>query len=231
LIRWPITTYLQSLPGDLGHLVAVESVGMGIASWALHRPMRLHEISLPGARGSAKELAQTLLSDDPLRATIGLACMNSLLPLPPQGEVQHAKAQDLILAYGTGKKVAIIGHFPFVDKIRPEFSSFWVLEKSPRRGDLPAEEAERILPNAEVIAISATTLANGTLADILSLCSPSAKKIMLGPSTPLSPVLFACGIDIIAGGVVEDRNLVKQGILAGLPFKQLKGYRYVVWGI
>jgi uncharacterized protein (DUF4213/DUF364 family) len=221
----------EIITGEYGHLVAVESVGLGIASWALHRPVPLQELPIPGACESARELSQSLLSEDPMEATIGLACLNSMLPPPPMEELLDIKAQDLIRRYGRGQKVAVIGHFPFVERIRDEFDSFWVLEKNPGAGDMHAEEAPQILPAADVVAISATTLANGTLAEILTLCSASAIKIMLGPSTPLSPSLFRYGIHILAGSIAENRNLVKQGILAGLPFKQLKGIRYVVWKI
>ncbi len=219
----------EIITGDLGHLVAVESAGMGIASWALHRPVPHEELLLPEACESAKELAQSLLSGNPMEATVGLACLNSMLPSPPLQELQNIKAQDLILRYGRGKKVAVIGHFPFVARIGEEFSNFWVLEKSPRPGDIHAQEAPSILPAADVVAISATTVANGTLAEILDLCSAAAIKIMLGPSTPLSPSLFRCGIDVLAGSIVENRNLVKQGVLTGLPFKELKGVHYVIW--
>ena len=219
----------EIIAGTHGHLVAVQSAGTGIASWALHRAVAIEELPLPDACGSAKELAQNLLSENPMEATVGLACLNSLLPSPPDENLQSIKAQDLILHYGKGRKVAVIGHFPFVEKIGKEFSDFWVLEKSPRPGDIHAQEAPSILPAADVVAISATTLANGTLAEILDLCSKTAIKIMLGPSTPLAPSLFTCGIQVLAGSIVEDHALVKQGILAGLPFKQLKGIRYVVW--
>lgn len=219
----------QIIAGDFGHLVAVESTGMGIASWALHRPVPARELPLPGVCDSAKQLAKNILSEDPKVATIGLACLNSLLPSPPAENLQNIKAQDLITRFGRGKKVAVIGHFPFVEKIRTEFDDFWVLEKSPGPGDLHADHASRVLPAADVVAITATTLANGTLSEILKLCSGSAIKIMLGPSTPLSPFLFRCGIHALAGCMVTDRSLVKEGILAGLPFKELRGIRYVVW--
>ncbi|PIU32159.1 MAG: hypothetical protein COT06_04210 [Syntrophobacteraceae bacterium CG07_land_8_20_14_0_80_61_8] len=219
----------EIIAGDCGHLVAVDSARMGIASWALHHPVPARELPLPGAAKSAKDLAQSLLSEDPMEATLGLACLNSMLPPPPLQKLRAIKAQDLILRYGRGKNVAVIGHFPFVAKLGGEFNQFSVLEKSPRPGDLHAEQAPNVLPSADLVAISATTLANGTLAEILAWCSPSAMKILLGPSTPLTPTLFVYGINILAGCLVENRGLVKQGILTGRSFKQLQGIRHVVW--
>ncbi|MDY0040440.1 MAG: DUF364 domain-containing protein, partial [Desulforhabdus sp.] len=172
----------EIIAGERGHLVAVQSVRMGIATWAVHHPVPIQNVPLIQARGSARVLARSILSEDPMEATIGLASLNSMLPSPPAHQLQSIKAQELIVRCGRGKKVAVIGHFPFVEELADEFSHLWILEKSPRPGDIKAEEAPHILPLADLVAISATTLANGTLAEILSCCSTMAKKVMLGPS-------------------------------------------------
>jgi uncharacterized protein (DUF4213/DUF364 family) len=135
----------------------------------------------------------------------------------------------LILQYGKGKNVAVVGHFPFVERMGEEFENFWVLEKRLRPGDLVDKDAARVLPRAHVVAITATTLANGTLAGILGLISDNAKKIILGQSTPLSARLFEFGLDVLAGAVITDRELAISGVAAGLSFKELKGVKHVVW--
>ncbi len=169
------------------HLLALTSRRTGIASWAA----RDHSLPAPVDQeallaSSAKQLAALLLSTDARQASIGLAAANSLLPPPSREELLHLKAQALILRHGKGKNVAVIGHFPFVERMGDAFRRFWVFEKRPRKGDLRAEQEQEILPLADVIAISGTTLANGTLAGILRSAAPHAWKIMLGPSTPLS---------------------------------------------
>jgi len=57
---------------------------------------------------------------------------------------------------------------------------------------------------------------------LLSLCSPDAYVIMLGPSTPLSPLLFAHGIDMLCGSIVERIDPVLDGIISGNGFRQIK---------
>lgn len=210
-------------------LVAVESKALGIASWAAPHPIpdgALPEEPLPR---SAKELAKFLLHDNAYHASLGLAAFKSLLAPPPPRFLKHIKAQELILQYGHGKNVAVIGHFPFVEQLEDELARLWVLEKQPRSGDLPWEEASSILPQADLVAISSTTIANGTLADILQWCAADAKKILLGPSTPLVKVLFDVGLDVLGGILTEDGNTVKRGIREGLSFKRLRGVEYVVW--
>ena len=212
------------------HIIGVESNKMGIATWASgQHPVPLEDLPVQPLKESAKELAQSLLSDDPLKASIGLAALNSLLPDPPPECLEEINAKDLILQYGKAKNVAVVGHFPFVEQMGDNFAQFWVLEKNPRAGDLDAQETTRILPRADLVAITATTLSNGTLAKILDLTSPNAVKILIGPSTPLCLAVFKLGFDFLAGTIVKDRNLVKEGVISGCSFKKLKGLKHVVW--
>ena len=212
------------------HIVAVESMKCGIATWASgHHPVSLDDLPVQPLKESARETARFLLSEDALKASIGLATINSLLPDPAPECLKEINAGDLILQYGKGKNVVVIGHFPFVENMGKRFADFKVLEKNPRNGDLDEREASRILPRADLVAITATTLSNGTLAGILDLTPPDSVKMLIGPSTPLCTALFDVGIDILAGTLVKDNNIVKEGITLGCSFKQLKGVKHVVW--
>ena len=105
-----------------------------------------------------------------------MAAVNSLLP-PPETKAD-IPGQDLILTQGQGKKVAVIGHFPFVDNLRNACDTVWVLEKCPKAGDIDASHAGEILPQADVVALTGTTLLNGTLAGLLNDCRENAFVIM-----------------------------------------------------
>jgi uncharacterized protein (DUF4213/DUF364 family) len=133
------------------------------------------------------------------------------------------------LEKGKGKKVAVIGHFPFVNKLKHEFSEFWVIERRPQPGDLTVIEGAKVLPEADVVAITGSTLLNHTLDMILAICRPDSFKILMGPTTPFSPILFDYGIDALCGTVVEDEDLVCDCISRHLPFKKLKGIRRICW--
>ncbi|MCK4264233.1 MAG: hypothetical protein KAX27_04745, partial [Candidatus Aminicenantes bacterium] len=50
-------------------------------------------------------------------------------------------------------------------------------------------------------------------------------KMMLGPSTPLSPVLFDYGFDALSGSIVVDRNQVLNCISQGANFRQVRGVK------
>jgi len=89
-------------------------------------------------------------------------------------------------------------------------------------GDLPAEAAPQIIPQADIVAITATTLINRTFDSLLVLCRPDAKVLLLGPSTPLSPILFEHGLDVLSGSVVEDIDAILPLIRQGATFKQMR---------
>lgn len=54
--------------------------------------------------------------------------------------------------------------------------------------------------------------------------------MLLGPSTPFSGVLFDYGIDILAGSVVTENDVVLRSVSEGASFMQIKkrgGIRFV----
>jgi uncharacterized protein (DUF4213/DUF364 family) len=214
-------------------LAAVQSQYTGLASLVSHIAPKIGTIDQTAATGktqSAHELAATLL--DPAttntdKASLAMAAINSLLP--PPGKESDLPGQDLLLRIGKGKKVAVIGHFPFVTALRKVCDTCWVLEKRPQPGDVEASEAPNILPQADVVALTGTTLLNGTLADLLNLCRADATVVMVGPTTPYAPSLFTCGIDILAGCDVVDPNQALDGIRGGKCFKGLEGTRQTAW--
>ena len=173
---------------------------------------------------SALELAQLVYSSSLIEAAIGMATINSLLEVDEECCVT-LNARDLLAEKGRGKKVAIIGHFPFVPGLRQVVDELWVIEKHPREGDFAESEAERLLPHADVVGITGTAITNHTIADLLRLCRPDAYVAVLGGTTPLSPVLFQHGVDAISGTRVVDPEAVLRGVSQGATFRQLKDVR------
>jgi uncharacterized protein (DUF4213/DUF364 family) len=119
--------------------------------------------------------------------------------------------------------VAIVGSFPFVPRLRDKVGELWVLERHPSEGELLSDEASRVLPEADVVAITGTALINHTLDGLLALCREDSAVMVLGPSTPLSPVLFDYGVDVVSGTQVVDVDLVLKLISQGATFRQVKG--------
>ncbi len=170
------------------------------------------------------ELAQMAYSQSPLEAAIGMAAINSLLDVD-EGRCQVLNAGDLLAEQGFGKKIAIIGHFPFLPKLRQVAKELWVIEKQPGEGELAETHAEGLIPEADVIGLTGSAFINHTIEHLLQLCSPKSYVVVLGATTPLSPVLFDYGVDAISGTIVVDPELVLRSVSQGGIFTQIRGVR------
>jgi uncharacterized protein len=173
---------------------------------------------------NALELANLARSDSPMEAGIGMAAINSLLDVD-EGRCVQLNAGDLLVERGRGKTVALIGHFPFVPALREAAAHLWVLELRPQTGDLRADQTEEIVPQAEVVAITGSALINHSLERLLGLRRADSFVVVLGPTTPLSTILFDYGADVISGTRVVDPELALRCVSEGATFRQIKGLR------
>ena len=109
-------------------------------------------------------------------------------------------AADLLEERCRGRRVCVVGHFPFVPRLREAAGELWVLERCPREGDLLAGED-----------------------DLLGLCRRDAMVMVLGPTTPFSPVWFEHRVQLVSGTVVIDPPLVLRLVSEGIMFNQFHG--------
>jgi len=174
-------------------------------------------------RKTALELAEYAKSDRLLEASIGMATINSLIDID-ESKCIEKNAFEIILETGEDKNVAIVGHFPWIPKLKERTKNLWVLEQRLREGDLAAKEADQILPQCEVVGITGTSFINHTLEGLLTLCK-GAYVLMIGPTSPISPILFDHGIDAICGTKVIDEEKVIRSISEGATFKEVTGVR------
>jgi uncharacterized protein (DUF4213/DUF364 family) len=172
---------------------------------------------------TALELAEYSKSNSLLEASIGMATINSLIDID-ESKCTEKNAFEIILEKGEGKNVAIVGHFPWIPKLKGRTKNLWVLEQRLREGDLPAEEADQILPQCDVVGITGTSFINHTLEGLLSLCK-GAYVLLIGPTSPLSPLLFDYGIDAICGSKIIDPDQLIRTISEGATFKEVTGVR------
>jgi len=173
------------------------------------------------AQYTAHELAGWLGSKSLLQSSIGVAAFNALLDVD-ESVCTELNAEDLIVEHGEGRRVAIVGHFPFTERVRQCAAECWVLELEPLPGDLPAERAADVLPQADVVALTGTSLINGTFDGLMNLCRDDAYVVILGPSAPLSPTLLEAGVDAVCGTLVTDPVRVVQSVSQGAHFRQIK---------
>ncbi|MQL50775.1 hypothetical protein GFC01_00465 [Desulfofundulus thermobenzoicus] len=195
------------------HWCLVRSQGTGVAMTP--REGRRH-VELAGKiRGMpVRELAEYIKSWNNFEAALGLAAINSVFNAPERVEKLDAEslcgppvnAFEALLEKVRGKKVAVVGHFPGLETLAAN-CRLSVLERQPQPGDFPDPACEYLLPVQDFVFITATALINKTLPRLLEL-SRQAVVILVGPSTPLTPVLFGLGVDVLAGMVVLEPGTV-----------------------
>lgn len=176
---------------------------------------------------SAKELAGLAYSQKLLEAAIGMATINSLVEVDDQFCLER-NAAELIIEKGKGKRIAIVGHFPFIPKVQQHSKELWVIEKNPNEGDFSEAEADDLIPKADVVAITGTSLTNHTFEHLRELCNPDAYIVVLGDTAPLTPIFFDHGVDAVAGTKVVDPELALRCVSEGANFRQIKGTRRLI---
>jgi uncharacterized protein (DUF4213/DUF364 family) len=199
----------------------VRSIGTGVA-------MRPREMDGP-VRNAGKiagmkvrELASWIKSWDFYEAAMGLAAINSALNAQ-QAVLQNCgtwldetKTEDVftcLLDDLRGKRVAVVGHFHNLERLSG-ICELSILERKPMQGDLPDPACEYILGEQDFVIMTATTLINKTMPRLLEL-SRNARVVVAGPSTPLHPLMFDHGVDLLGGLIVDREPAVWRAVAEG----------------
>lgn len=83
--------------------------------------------------------------------------------------------------------------------------------------------SEELLPNASVVIITGTAIANGTIDRLLELSRGARYIALIGPSATVVPnPLFERGVSAIAGVIAVDSERVMQIVSEGGGTPQLK---------
>lgn len=169
---------------------------------------------------SLKELAQAAKSWNLTEAGFGIAAVNAYYNTPAR--LDSLGAYEPFERYCTngvdlqGKHIGVVGHLNMPPSVYEQAASLRILERNPRPGDYPDSACDWLLPQCDVVIITASTLVNKTLPRLLEL-SKNAYTILAGPSCPLCPQLLELGIDRIAGLVITDTEGMKEKIRKEIP--------------
>lgn len=168
----------------------------------------------------ARELARMVLSDNPVEASIGMATVNALLPKKGIAS-REQDAADFLFELAPGKNVAVIGHFPFVDRLRLAARNLWVIEREPLPGDITEEQGRDVLPQSDVVCVTGSTLINHSFDDVMSRCR-GAYVVLVGPSAPLTPLVFGFGVHAVCSGIVTDPAPVIRRVMQGATYRYVR---------
>ncbi len=162
----------------------------------------------------ARELLKETEGPSGIRRAVGVATMNALADMcwqrraAPEVELRAGVDAYDAADIQAGEHVVVVGAFvPFLKALKRSGQQYTVLEMDSatlKPDELPhfrpAEEAGSVVPSADVVLITGTTLLNDTLENLLALCRPEARVVMVGPTVGLLPDAFLRrGVDVLGG--------------------------------
>ncbi|MGB3393471.1 MAG: DUF364 domain-containing protein [Stenotrophomonas sp.] len=179
-------------------------------------PSSARAMPVPGKiRGRlAAQLLEDLYRPQDLRRALAIAVLNALVETlwqrdgaPDCALQDNSDAFDAI-GLQPGAQVALVGAFPpYMRYLRKRGQPFHVLEMDPgtlKPDELPyyqpAERAPQIVPQADVLVTTGTTLLNGSLDGLLRLLRPGAGAAVIGPTATLVPGPYQRrGVTVVGG--------------------------------
>ncbi len=157
------------------------------------------------------ELATWITDWEPYKATVGMAAINSSLnrfELPSGITLLGAADRGNLAVFEhflprlKDKKVVVVGRYPGIERYAQDFD-LRILERQPIATDYPDPACEFLLPDADWVFLTASSITNKTFPRLAEL-SQHATTVLMGPTVPWLPELHEFGIDYLAGLEVVD---------------------------
>jgi uncharacterized protein (DUF4213/DUF364 family) len=178
---------------------------------------------LVGAKAS--DLLRRLVDGrNPLEKSLGLATANAIIHPEPTEEDRNTLE---LINLGSEDRVAMVGLFrPLVQRIKQTGASLSIIERNPARMEvLDKKEREKILRECTVAIITATTLLNDTMEEILNSLGSPRHVAVLGPSTPMSGEIFeGTQVSHLGGSALLNTKKIMQIISEGGGTAVLRPY-------
>jgi len=175
------------------------------------------------AQHKIADLAPWIKSWQPYEATVAMAVINSVIngrspllnqaqPLPP-GEDHNLAVFDYFLPQIKDQKVVIIGRYPGLSRYEKSFD-LQVIERQPTDQDFPDPAVEYLIPQADWVFLTATSIINKTFPRLVELAE-QAQLVLMGPTVPWLEEFAEMGVNYLAGVTITDRQQLKQTIAEG----------------
>ncbi|MBK8815815.1 MAG: DUF364 domain-containing protein [Methylococcaceae bacterium] len=168
------------------------------------------------------DLAAWILEWEPYQASVAMSAINSCINaraipdsigLDNTGEQANLAVFDYFLPQLTGKKVVVIGRYPGIERYQDQIE-LKILEKQTGSDDYPDAACEYLIPKADWVFLTASSIPNKTFPRLAELAT-DAKTVLMGPTTPWLPQLHEFGIDYLAGVEVTDGEILYRTVAEG----------------
>ena len=183
------------------------------------------------AGSKALELASLAKSWDFIESGIGIATLNALFQIIIEREPSlYLLSEENIIDGIRIKKddtVVMVGNIrPLIHPINEKTDKVYIIERNPLHrdeGTLPDTACEEYLPNADIIAITGSAIANGSIDYVLKASKNAKAIVIVGPTCSMIPdPLFSRGVTAIGGVKILNANRALQIISEGGGTRALK---------
>lgn len=182
--------------------------GDSVLGLAMSPGLPTRTLAWPGtlAGKTLGELAGWITDWEPYKATVGMAAINCSLnacelpaglTLQPAPGLGNLAVFEHFLPQLQGKKVVVIGRYPGIERYAEQID-LHIIERQAMHGDYPDPACEFLLPDADWVFITASSLINKTFPRLAELAR-DAVTVLMGPTVPWLPEFHDFGIDYLAG--------------------------------
>ncbi len=210
-----VTAAMVAVGGESTYVISSEN-GFGYAGYRDYT-QRAPNVTTNRIGRPLKEIAESVKSWNLIEASIGQAALCAWYNSPETAEahgievlarkqVQERLKDPFIRSQNMvkGKKVVVVGHFPFLEGLIAPVCDMSIIEWNPVEGDYPYPAAEYLLPECDFAFLTCAAFGDKTMPRLLELSENAEQVSVVGPGTPLAPRLFEFGVDDMAGFVVTD---------------------------
>ena len=183
------------------------------------------------AGSPAVDLANLTKSWDTSESVVGVAALNALSQVVLDKE-KYLITEGNFMDYmeekvGENNTVALVGYIrPFIEILRKKARYLYVFERSLKSSDrwtLPDTACEEFLPQADIVIVTGSSIANKTIDHVLELSQGAREIGVVGPSAGLIPdPLFKRGVTIVGSTKALNADRLLQIIAEGGGTPQIK---------
>jgi uncharacterized protein len=196
----------------LGYTGVKLSTGqVGVCHTLLNEDFCCQKIDCAGTLSGSPALETASLAESwkPGEAIVGIATINALSQIAIETNTSRYSIDfdvDCIdrMEIKEDDTVAMAGYIrPFIPVIRRKAKTLYVLERNPRawvEDVLPDSACSEIVPKADVVIITGTAVANGTIDSLLKLCDDAREVAIVGATASMIPdPFFKRGATVMGG--------------------------------
>ena len=179
---------------------------------------------------NAIEFLEKIDSWDMIERVIGVSTINALSQIVFEADSNRYSVEERnlidVIDVTPEDTVALVGQIkPFVPIFRSRAERLFILERGRQReeGVLPDTACEQVVPQADVVVITGSSLANGTIDRLLELAGNARTIALVGPTVSCLPdPFFKRGVDFTGGIRIHDADKAMQVLSEGGGTPQLK---------